>query len=72
MAAMEQKLQDLVEDRYVWVKEVEGALAEAKKVVKRYDRALVLYDRSAVIKGFSVVGGLVLFFLVGLLVIAMS
>jgi hypothetical protein len=71
-AAIEQKLQDLVEDRYLWVKEVEEALSEARKVVKRYDRALTLYDRSSVIKGFSIMGGLALFFIVALLIAVLS
>jgi colicin import membrane protein len=54
---IEQKLQELVADRYEWVKEVESACGEAKKVVVRYDRALTMYERNEVIKGFGVVGG---------------
>ena len=42
-----------------------------RKVLKRYDRALVLYDRPSVIKGFAVIGGLVTFFL-GALIFFMS
>jgi hypothetical protein len=68
---IEQKLQELVQDRYEWVKEVEGAYTEAKKVVKRYDRALTLYERPDVIKGWAIMGGLTLFFLVALVFLAL-
>jgi hypothetical protein len=72
VTCVEQKLQDLVEERYEWVREVEGAVTEARKVVARYDRALTMYDRPSVIKGFSIAGGLVLFFVGALLVFLMS
>ena len=60
-AAREQGLaQQLVPDRLAWAVEVEGALADAHRVVDRYDRALSLYDRPSVVKGWTTVGSLAL------------
>lgn len=51
--------QQIVPDKLAWVEEVEGVLADAHKVVFRYDKALTLYDRPSVVKGWATVGGLV-------------
>jgi hypothetical protein len=69
---IEQKLQELVPERHEWVKEVEGAYTEAKKVVKRYDRALTMYERPDVIKGWALMGGVLLLFVAALVVLASS
>jgi hypothetical protein len=39
-------------------------------VVKRYDTALKLYERPDVIKGWAVMGGLFLFFVTALVILA--
>ncbi len=60
-SAREQGLaQTTVPDKLAWVEEVEGVLADAHKVVARYDRALTFYDRPSVVKGWATVGGGVL------------
>ncbi len=70
--AREQGLaQKVVPDKLAWVEEIEGVLEEARKVVGRYDRALTLYDRPSVVRGWVVMGSGVVFVLALLVLLAL-
>jgi hypothetical protein len=59
-------------ERLEWVVEIEQAVADAHLVVKRYDKALTLYDRPTVVRGAAYAGSAALLLLASVLVLLLS
>ncbi len=51
-----------------WVADVEKAVQDARKVVQRFDRALKLYDKSVVTKGWVLLGAVAVLLVVAVVV----
>jgi hypothetical protein len=56
----------VVPEKNEWVSDVESAVQDARKIVQRFDRALKLYDKSVVTKGWITIGAIALLFIVAI------